>query len=583
VSEVPGPRLLQALPSAVGPAQVPPRRSAAVTRRRDDWRLIIVVFAFVLLYAAVGLRMGMMALNEPAEPSLARDDGAAIPVRGEITDRNGRLLAANLPAFSLYAHPREIKDPGAVARDLATIFPELAVTDLTETLSRKSSFVWIKRPITPYQRQQVLDLGYPGLQFGARTMRIYPAGRTVAHIVGGVRAENEDVRYAELVGSGGIEGYFDERLRDPARLAVPLALSLDLSVQNALRDVLAAGVRQFDAKGAAGVLLDVHTGEVLALVSLPDFDPNDAPGSFRGPAELNPRFNRAAQGRYELGSTFKVLTVAMALESGVAGPDTLIDTGSALTFGRYRIHDLHHMPQQMSVTDIVVRSSNVGSARLALRVGTPKLKDYFKRLGFFEPLSLELAEARRAVPLLPPRWTDLSSMTISFGHGLAASPVHLAAAFATLANGGRRVRPTLLRGGAAPGERIFSRETAHEMMQIIREVVRRGTGRRTDLPGYEVGGKTGTADKYSPEGGYYHNRVISSFASVFPTTNPKYAMVISLDEPADRSGPRVVREASRTAVPVTAAAIERIAPLLGLRPMPVAQPSSVPAIPTSLQ
>ena len=311
---------------------------------------------------------------------------------------------------------------------------------------------------------------------------------------------------------------------------------------------------------------------------MPDFDPNRKPEPFTGAAELDPRFNRAAQGRYELGSTFKVLTAAFALESGVVAPDTLIETGSAMIYGRYRIRDMHRMPPEMTVTDIVVKSSNVGAARLALRIGTPLLKDYFKRLGFFDALPLELAEAKRATPLLPPKWTDLSSMTISFGHGLAASPVHLAAAFATLASGGQRVRPTLIKGGAEPGERIFSTETARQMMQVIREVVRRGTGRRTNLPGYEVGGKTGTADKYRPEGGYYKDRVIATFASVFPISNPKYALVISLDEPIDRSGKVIKREASRTAVPVTAAAIERIAPLLGLWPLPVSEPVGIAAI-----
>lgn len=553
-------------------------RGGAATRPRDDWRLIVVMLALLLVYTAVGVRMGLMALNEPVEPQLARGAGMATPVRGEIVDRNGNLLAANLPAFSLYAHPREIKDAAAVARDLAAIFPDMSAEQLIKRLSRGSRFVWIKRPITPRQRQRVLDLGYPGLKFGSRTMRIYPAGRTVAHIVGNVRAGNEDVRFAELVGAGGVEGYFDERLRDPARLGAPLELSIDLTVQAALRDVLAAGMAQFTAKGAMGVLMDVRTGELLALVSLPDFDPNRAPEPFNGAAELNPRFNRTVQGRYELGSTFKVLTAAFALESGAVGPETLIETGSALTYGRYRIRDMHRMPPEMTVTDIVVRSSNVGAARLALRVGTPRLKDYFKRLGFFEPLPLELAEAEHAAPLLPPKWTDLSSMTISFGHGIAVSPVHLAAAFATLAGGGKRVLPTLIKGGAEPTERVFSPETARTMMQIIREVVRRGTGRRTNLPGYEVGGKTGTADKVRPGGGYYKSRVIATFASVFPTSNPRYALVISLDEPVDLSGPKPKREASRTAVPVTAAAIRRIAPLLGMRPLPVSAPAGLATV-----
>ncbi len=570
---------LEAPPDRQTHGRAQPRsRNGATTRPRDDWRLIVVILALFLVYATVGIRMGLMALNEPVEPQIAGAAGIGIPERGEIIDRNGNLLAANLPAYSLYAHPREIKDLAAMVHDLTAIFPDLRAEQLIKRLTGGARFAWIKRPITPRQRQQVLDLGYPALKFGSRAMRIYPGGRTVAHIVGSVRAAKEDVRFAELVGAGGVEGYFDERLRDPARVGAPLELSIDLTVQAALRDVLAAGMARFTAKGAMGVLMDVRTGEMVAMVSLPDFDPNREPEPFAGAAELNPRFNRAAQGRYELGSTFKVLTAAIALETGVVAPDTLVETGSALTFGRYRIRDMHRMPPEMTVTDIVVRSSNVGAAQLALQIGTPQLKDYFKRMGFFDALPLELAEAKRATPLLPPKWTDLSSMTISFGHGLAASPVHLAAAFATLAGGGQRVRPTLIKGGAEPGERVFSTETARQMMQIIREVVRRGTGRRTDLPGYEVGGKTGTADKHRPGGGYYKDRVIATFASVFPTSNPKYALVISLDEPVDRSGPVIKREASRTAVPVTAAAIERIAPLLGLRPLPVSKPISIAAI-----
>ena len=564
-------------PQAPNRSQLPPCGKAS-TRPRDDWRLIVVMLALIMGYFAVAIQMGVMALTEPVEPRLARGAGIAKPVRGEIVDRNGNLLAANLPAYSLYANPREIKDPTAMVNDLAEIFPNMSAQRLLKELSRDSRFVWIKRPITPRQRQQVLDLGYPGLKFGSRTMRIYPAGRTVAHIVGSVRAGNEDVRFAELVGSGGVEGYFDERLRDPARLATPLALSIDLTVQAALREVLAVGMKKFSAIGGVGILMDVRTGEVLALVSLPDFDPNRSPAQFTGPAELSPRFNRAAQGRYELGSTFKVLTAALAIDTGVAEADTLIETAGPIYFGRQKIRDLHRLPPEMTLTDVIVRSSNVGAARLALRVGTPRMKDYFKRLGMFEPTSLELVEAGRAAPILPAKWTDLSSMTISFGHGIAVTPVHLAAAYATLANGGRQVRPTLIKGGAAPGERVFSAETARTMMQVIREVVRRGTGRRTDLPGYEVGGKTGTADKYRPGGGYYDDKDISTFAAVFPTSDPKYMLLISYDEPVDRSGTVISREASRTAVPVTALAITRIAPLLGLRPLPVSQPIGSAAI-----
>ncbi len=561
--------------------RIPAARAGASTRPRDDWRLILVMVTFVLAYAAVGLRMGLMAMAEPAEPQLAR--GERVPVRGEITDRRGNLLAANLPAYSLYANPREIKDPDEVARKLAGIFPDLDATALREKLGSGSSFVWIKRPIGPRQRQAVLDLGDPGLKFGARTMRIYPAGRSVAHILGSVRAESEEVRFADFVGAGGIEGHFDSALRDPGRLGRPLELSIDLTVQEALREVLSAGMKEYSAKGAAGVLLDVHTGEVLALVSLPDFDPNEEPKAFRGKPEQDPRFNRAVQGLYELGSTFKVLTSAIALDTGQVRPDSMLETGEPLVFGRFRIRDMHRMPPQLSVTDTVVRSSNVGAARLALRVGTQRMKDYLKRLGLFEPLPLELAEATRAAPLLPPKWTDLSTVTISFGHGLAASPLHLAAAYSAIANGGRRVRPTLLKGGREPGERVFSAETSAQMMRIMRQVVTRGTARLADLPGYEVGGKTGTADKPRPGGGYHADRVLATFAAVFPTSQPKYALVVSLDEPVDRSGKIAKREASRTAVPVARTALERIAPLLGMRPGPIDAPARVATIATAGQ
>ena len=553
-------------PHSSGAARPAPAPTGRGVRTREDWRLIVVILTLILVYGAVGTRMGLMALTEPVEPRLA-NSGLTAPVRGEIADRHGRLLAANLPAYSLFAHPHEIKDPLQVARDLAVVFPDETEEDLYESLSDQARFSWVKRPITPRQRQEVLDLGHPGLKFGARAMRIYPAGRPVAHIVGGVKAESEAVRFAELAGSGGVEGYFDERLRDPAEIGAPLELSIDLSVQTALREVMADGVRRFEAKGGTGILMDVATGEVLAMVSVPDFDPNHAPEEFKGRAEESPRFNRAALGRYELGSTFKVLTAAFALEEGLVTPDTMFPTKGPFMVGRTPIRDAHRMPEQMSVTEIVVRSSNVGTAHLAMALGTPRLKDYLNRMGFFEPLGLELTEAVGATPILPDDWTDLSSVTISYGHGLSASPIHLASAFATLAVGGQRVRPTLMKGGHPPGERVLSQKTSQTMLRMLREVVRDGTGKRTDVPGYEVGGKTGTADKPKP-GGYHRDRVIATFAAVFPTSEPRYSLVISLDEPVDRSGKYVKREASRTAVPVTALAIQRIAPLLGLRPKP---------------
>ena len=548
-------------------AAPPAPRGRAEARARDDWRLMLIVIVFILCYATVGVRMAMMALSEPQEPRLG-SGVVAEPVRGEIVDRNGALIAANLPAWSLYAHPQELKDPLATAAELAGIFPDMTEAELARLLTSKNSFVWVRRPITPREKAAVRDLGRPGLFFGSRDMRIYPAGPVVAHVSGGVKAQTEGVRFAELVGSGGVERFFDERLRDPALAGDPLALSIDLGVQQAMREVLQDEVNRLGAKGAAGILLDIRTGEIIALVSLPDFDPNDRGAGRDGRKGQSPRFNRAVQGVYELGSVFKVLTAAMALDLGLAAPESLIETGDPIYSGRHRIADMHRMPDLMTVTDIVVRSSNVGTARLALRIGAERMRDYFRKLGMFEPTPVEISEATGAKPLLPPRWGELSTMTISFGHGMSVSPMHLAAAYATVANGGRRVIPTLLKGGSAPGERVFSERTSAQMLRILRQVVVRGSGRRANVDGYEVGGKTGTADKPRENGGGYHrNRVIGTFASIFPISDPAYAMVISLDEPTDRSGPRPIREASRTAAPGTAEAVRRIAPLLGLRPL----------------
>ena len=545
-----------------------PRRAAW----RGDWRVILLMACFCLCYAAVGLRMGLMAATDPSEPKLARSGATDRPVRGEIVDRNGTLLAGNLPAWSLYAHPREIQSPLQVANALDKVFPEIDRDVLMSKLTSKQRFVWIKRPITPREKQAVHDLGYPGIHFGKRDIRIYPTGRTTAHIMGGVKARREGVRFAELMGSGGVEKHFDERLRDAARADKPLELSLNVSVQQAMREELAWGMKRLTAKGASSILMKAKTGEIVAMVSLPDFDPNDRPTLYRGEAGYDPRFNRAAQGRYELGSTFKVLTAAMALETGVANAQTVIETPPVLRYGRHRIGESHRMKPEMSLEDIIVKSSNVGSAKLAMMVGTRRFKEFLDKLGFFEPSGLELSEAARAKTLLPDYWTDLSTMTVSFGHGLAASPVHLAAAYATLANDGRRIFPSLIKGGLPAGKPVFAEGTSQEMLRLMREVVVRGTARRADVPGYEIGGKTGTAEKVG-RGGYDSTRVISTFASVFPSSAPEYILIVSLDEPTDRSGPRPVRTAGRTAVPVAAEIIRRTAPLLGLRPLqPVGQP-----------
>ncbi|MEM6942224.1 MAG: penicillin-binding protein 2 [Pseudomonadota bacterium] len=557
----------------------PPEPPRSAARARDDWRLILVIFAFVLFYATLSLRMTLVALSVPAEPTLGAF-AHADPVRGAITDRHGRLLAANLPAYSLYAHPGEMHDPERSAKALAGIFGDMAEEEIYALLTDERRFVWIRRPVTPRQKVQIQDIGEPGLLFGHRDLRFYPAGRVAAHLVGSVKAEREAVRYAELVGQGGVERHFDDRLRDPARSGDPLPLTIDLSVQAALAVVLDGEKRRLGAKGAAGILLEVETGEVVAMVSLPDFDPNIRPSEKDKRAGKSPRFNRAVQGVYELGSVFKPLTAAMALDAGAATPDSLIETGDPIRWGRQRVRDMHRMPPLMTVTDIVRRSSNVGSARLALMVTTPRFKSYLDALGMFDPSPLEIAEARGSRPLLPPKWTELSTMNIAFGHGLAVSPMHLAAAYATVANGGRRVVPTLRKGHVpeGAGEPVFSPRASRQVLAMLRAVVTDGTGRRARVEGYELGGKTGTADKPREDGrGYARDRVLATFATVFPISEPKYVLIVTMDEPTDRSGAYPSRQASRTAAPAVREAVRRMAPILGLRPRPDLVPIALDA------
>lgn len=534
------------------------------TRARDAWRILLVIVAFAIAYSVAGVRMGVMALHEPEEPQLAGAGRSPDPVRGEILDRNGALLAGNLPGWSLYADPRFVIQPEQAAADLARILPDVPLEKLQKQLASDRSFVWIKRPITPRQRQAVLELGNPGLSFAAREVRVYPSGRLAAHILGGVKTENEGVTFAEQVGSAGIEHFSNTRLSDPSRLGEPMELSIDSAAQLTVEEVLSIGTRRFRAKGASGILMDVGTGEIVAMASVPDFNPNLPRKPFNGEAAYNPRFNRTAQGLYELGSTFKVLTAAMAIEAGIVGPETLIDTGTPVTYGRNRFTDHGRIRPEQTVTDIVVRSSNVGAIRMALGLGTKRFKQGLRDLGLFDVMPLEVSEARQARPRFPRNWTDLTTITASFGHGISVSPVHLASAFSTLANDGQLTYPTLLKGGRAPGRQVFSPRTSRQMMRILRQVVERGTAIRGDVPGLELGGKTGTAEKFRPEGGYYEDRVISTFAGVFPTSEPKYAIVVSLDEPTDPESGK--REASRTAVPVASEIVRRVAPLLGVRP-----------------
>ena len=557
--------------STTAPARpAPARENPEKARRRAERRIKFTAVCFVFGFAVIGAKMGAISASEAREPATGGLAGAGIvSERADITDREGRVLATNVSATALYAQPHKMVDPAAAAEGLASVFPDMEAETWTRRFTSGSKFYWLKGNISPEQQQAVFDLGEPGLLFGRREMRVYPNGPLAAHVLGGARYGAQDVRAAEIQGVAGVEAVFDGYLSDPAREGAPLRLSLDLSVQTAVERVLASGMNLMQAKGAAAILMDARTGEIVSMASLPDFDPNDRPQVLtEGDRGDDPLFNRAVQGVYELGSTFKIFAVAQSLELGLTNAGTMIDTSGPLRVNRFPIRDFHDYGPRLSVTDVIVESSNRGTARMALDIGAARQQAFLKSLGFFEPTPVELTEAPGARPIVPARWPDITTATVSYGHGLSASPLHLAAAYASLLGGGTRVTPTILARDTPPepGPRIVGPRVSAEARHMLRQVVTRGTASLAEVEGYQVGGKTGTADKPSPTGGYYDDKVITTFAGIFPADDPDYVLVVSLDEPRVEAAGEERRTAGWTAVPVAAEIIRRIAPLLGVRP-----------------
>jgi cell division protein FtsI (penicillin-binding protein 3) len=549
-------------------------------RARSEGRLLLLGIAFAMAFTVIGGRMALLAATEPTEPRSANSGAQILTGRADLTDRNGRILATNLLTHSLYAQPRNMVDPTRVANELARIFPDLDARLLLARFTDGRSFMWVRKKLSPEQMQAVHDIGDPGLLFGPREMRLYPNGRLAAHVLGGASFGAEGVHSAEVIGTAGIEKYLDAQLRDPALEGKPVALSLDLTVQATTQEVLEAGMKMMNAKGATAILMDVDTGEILTLVSLPDFDPNDRPQVLlKGDPADSPLFNRAVQGVYELGSTFKIFAAAQVLDLGLLGSSSMVDADAPMVWGKYKIKEFenHNYGPLLSVRDVIVKSSNVGVAHIALQIGAVRQQAFLRSLGFFDPTPVELVEAAGAKPLIPQRWAEIVTITTSYGHGMSASPMHLAAAYAAIANGGRAVKPTLLRVDKpqdAPA--VMSPETAVAAIDMLRGVVTEGTASLGDVAGYQVAGKTGTADKPKATGGYYRDKVINTFASLFPASDPEYVLIVTLDEPVETTGPVPRRTAGWTAVPVAAEIIRRVAPLLGIRP--IIEPAATDAV-----
>lgn len=545
-------------------------------RGRAQLRLVVLALCFFSAFTVIGARMGTMAASVPEEPRTASAGTEIEASRADILDRHGRILATNMTTHALYVQTRDLVDPARVAKELAAIFPELDEATLLRRFTDGRSFLWVRKVLSPEQMQKVHEIGDPGLLFGPREMRLYPNGTLAAHVLGGASFGAEGVDSAEVIGTAGLEKFMDQRLRDPAQAGTPLVTSLDLTVQASVEDVLASGITMMNAKGGAAILMDVKTGEILALAAGPTFDPNDRPNNpTSGEPSDSPLFNRAVQGIYELGSTFKIFAAAQAIDLGLVTPETLVDANAPMRYGKFTIKEFenHNYGPMATVADIIAKSSNVGTAHIAMMIGGERQQAFLKSLGLFDASPVELVEAKGAKPLRPTRWPEIVTITAAYGHGVSGSPLNLATAYATIANGGIKVTPTLLkRTEPMKGTRVMKKETALMAVSMMRRVVTEGTASLADVPGYAVAGKTGTAEKPKRGGGYDHEKVVNTFASVFPANDPKYVLVVTLDEPVETTGPKPRRTAGWTAVPVAAEIIRRAAPLLGLRPQVEPQP-----------
>ena len=526
-------------------------------------RLGLAIVAFAAIYGVIALRLVMFAEQSDghgARRSVGQD--AIATARPDILDRNGQILATDVKAPSLFAEPRKLIDVDEAEELLTAVLPDLDANEVRDRLSSKRGFVWLKREITPKQQQEIHRLGIPGVGFLTENKRVYPNGPVVSHEIGHVNIDNQGIAGIEkwLDGQGlaalHMAGLATDRLQKPVNLA------LDLRVQFALRDELVAAREKFKAKAASGVVLNVNTGEIVALVSEPDYDPNN-------PREANDptRINRLTTGVYEMGSTFKVLTVAMALDSGKATLSSTFDASHPLHYGRFAIHDYEPMHRALSVPEIFTYSSNIGAARMALAVGVQGHQAFLKKMGQLDRLRTELPES--AEPIVPKRWGELNTVTIAFGHGLSVAPLQAVMGIAATLNGGLLIPPTFLKRNEseakALAKQVLKPETSRAMRYLMRLNAEKGTATKANVDGYYIGGKTGTAEKVV-NGRYSKHKLLTDFMAVLPADKPKYLMMIMLDEPQATPQTHGFATAGWNAAPTAAKVIARIAPLLDLEP-----------------
>jgi len=565
-------------PIAVEAAPPPPRKPPPLLLRRSFWRALfstdfdksrgrirLVALLFAALFCVFVGRLAYLGMT-PGQASARREASEAVSAaRPDLTDRNGQVLATDVKVMSVFAEPRSIIDKDEAVEQLTAILPDLNAGELRERLSKKKGFVWVKREVTPVQRQQIFRLGLPGVGFLPEHKRVYPNGRLGAHIVGFTNADNNGLQ--------GVEKYLDDQglgalrasgIAMPQQDLRPVALSIDMRATHALRDELAAAMDRFHAKAAAAAILDVNTGEVVAAASLPDYDPNDPRDALK-----DENLNRLTGGVFEMGSTFKALTLAMAIDSGKFTLNSTVSGQQPLHIGRNAIHDYHAKSRMLTLPEVFKFSSNVGTARLALSLGPDYQKAFLKKMGQLDRMRTELPESREPMQPRQAHWSQVSSATIAFGHGLAVAPLQAMMAVAALSNGGYLITPTFIKRPAdfdkTAQPRVIRAETSEALRYMLRLNAEVGTAKKANVPGYFVGGKTGTAEKVF-HGRYDHKKLFTTFMALSPADQPRYLFMTVMDEPQGLPEDGHYATAAYNSGVVTGKLIERVSPILGLPP-----------------
>ena len=544
-------------------------------RKTTRGRLLIAGAAIFAFYGLIAGRLVMLGVMEPNESSgyFAQETGLAA-ARPDIVDRNGHILATDIRTPSLYAEPRKLIDADEATEKLMEVLPDLDRASLHKKLSSRRAFAWIARELTPAQRDQIHALGLPGIGFRHESRRVYPNGELASHILGHVDVDNRGIAGMEKsLDRNGLKDLIGAGFALDTDLT-PVDLTIDMGVQHVVSAELAKAMETYSAKAAMGVVMKANTGEVVAMVSLPEYDPNDPKTA------LDPnRMNRVSAGVFELGSTFKAFTTAMALDSGLVRMTDTFDARNPIRVGGQTISDFHAQRRIMDVADVFVHSSNIGTAKMALAVGIERQQAFLRTLGLLDRLDTELPES--ASPLYPSRWSTVSAMTISFGHGISVTPLQATAAAASMVNGGYLIPPTFRprteEEAAGLRKQVIRAETSQMMRYLMRLNVVSGTAKKAEADGYRVGGKTGTAEKVV-NGRYSNTKVLTSFMGAFPSDNPEYVIMIVLDEPQGTKDTHGYRTSGWNAAPVTGAIVARIAPMLKVTPQFFAKPEEEPIL-----